>query len=291
MINFIVNTHSGKGKGKNTIKKLVDYCFDNNIEYSIHPTSAPTHATRIAKQLCETGFDTIVAVGGDGTFHEVLNGMDFEKAALGFIPSGTGNDYARAAKLSLDPIEALKDILKGDIINCDYFDVGTKRCLNVAGTGLDIDVLERVAGRTGKITYLLSLIYCLGHFKPYTVSITVGGETRTETCIMVAVCNGTCIGGNIKVSPISKLDDGKLDVIIMKMPEDGNLMKVLPKFTKGKHMDMPITTHIVCEEVSIDPIGRKINVDGELYSDVAFDCKIVKGGLKTFKSINFITNS
>lgn len=282
MLNIIANIKSGKGRGLKNVRKIVEYCLGKNVAYSLYLTNKPGHATELARSLTKNGGE-IVALGGDGTFHEVLNGIsDIQNTALGFIPSGRGNDFVRAAGCSLDPIKALEDILRGETKSIDYIDVNGTRCLNVAGTGLDIDVLERVAGKTNKISYLISLIYCLHHFKPYHVKVKVNGEEHVFYCIMAGVCNGIAIGGNIRLSPLSLIDDGKLDVIVMTMPENGRIMSVLPKFVKGKHMDLPITHHFVTDEVHIES-NRPVQLDGEIYRNLSLDCKIVKGGLKTYK--------
>lgn len=282
MLNIIANIKSGKGRGLKNVRKIVEYCLGKNIAYSLYLTNKPGHATELARSLTKNGGE-IVALGGDGTFHEVLNGIsDIQNTALGFIPSGRGNDFVRAAGCSLDPIKALEDILRRETKSIDYIDVNGTRCLNVAGTGLDIDVLERVAGKTNKISYLVSLIYCLHHFKPYHVKVKVNGEEHVFDCIMAGVCNGIAIGGNIRLSPLSLIDDGKLDVIVMTMPENGRIMSVLPKFVRGKHMDLPITHHFVTDEVHIES-NRPVQLDGEIYRNLSLDCKIVKGGLKTYK--------
>lgn len=284
MLNFIVNTHSGKGLSGKNIAKIAKYCYKNNIDYTVYITSAPGHATTLAQNLVDQKADIIVAVGGDGTFHEVLNGITtFENTRLGFIPSGRGNDFARGMGIPRDPIEALKVILRGVPKDADYIKVGDKRCLNIAGTGLDVDVLQRVADKHGKITYLSSLIYCVNHFDPYEISYTLNGETKEVKAIMLGVCNGNQFGGGLKLSPESKCDDGILDVLIMQMPADKKIMKVLFKFTRGKHLNLPITTHIKCESISIrTKINYPVELDGEIYDDLKFDCEIVKGGLKTF---------
>ena len=286
MINFIVNIKSGKGRGERTLKKLREYCSKNNIEYTAHITESVGHATRIAKVLNSEKVKTIVAVGGDGTFSEVLNGIDcFDTTALGFIPAGRGNDYARAARLKLKPLDALKDILRGEICCTDYIDVSGKRCLNVAGSGLDVAVLERVAGKSDKLSYLKSLWWCLNNYKPYNFNIKIddSDEVINHDCVMVGVCNGTAIGGGIKLSPKSKIDDGKLNLIIMLPPK--NLLNALLTFKKGKHMDKYYTKHYLCESVSVECTSehQAIQLDGEISKELKLCCRVVKGGIRTFK--------
>jgi YegS/Rv2252/BmrU family lipid kinase len=285
MINFIVNSNSGRGRGNKVLKKLCDYCYRHNVAFSAHRTARAGDAAAIAKKLSSDNAGTIAAVGGDGTFFEVLNGVkDPKNTAIGFIPAGRGNDYARTAGLSLNPVKALEQIISGKIVYKDYISVGNKRCLNVAGTGLDVAVLKRVDGRRGKLTYISSLIYCLKHFEPYKLNITVNGVTATHECIMAGVCNGGYIGGGINISPSSKTDDGKIDLVIMRVPKNGKLMNAMITFKMGRHLSKEYTTHIVCDEVSVigADIRYPIQIDGEIFDDEPLVCAVVGGGLKTF---------
>ncbi len=284
MLDFIVNVKSGGGLGEKNLNKLVAYMQKNDLDFAVHITQAPHHATELAASLCRDGAKTIVAVGGDGTFHETLIGMDFARSRLGFIPSGRGNDFTRGIGLPTEPINALKVILDGKEVRLDYIEVGQNlRCLNIAGTGLDIDVLQRVAGRQGKITYLKSLLYCVRHFEPYDIEVTIDGKTKLFSAVIVGICNGTQFGGGLKLSPLSKADDGKLDLIIIKMPKNNRILPALLKFLRGKHLALPITERIECENVLIHPLGgRSVQLDGEIYDGIDLDCSIVKGGLRTF---------
>ncbi len=282
MINIIANKTSGKGRGVKNIKKIVDYCNKNGVDYALYFTHRKGHATEITRELTKNG-GTIVALGGDGTFHEVLNGIvDFENTTLGFIPSGRGNDFARTLGAKLNPIEALEDILRGETTRIDYIEVDDKlRCLNVCGTGLDVEVLKAVEGKTNSITYIIGLLNCLRKFDPYKIKVTVNGEEHEYECIMIGACNGKAFGGNILVSPLSKIDDGVMDVIIITMPPDGKIFPIVPKFIKGKHMDWDITHHFPCTEFTIEA-DYPIELDGEIYPENKLNCKLIKGGLKTF---------
>ncbi len=282
MINIIANIRSGKGLGLKSLKKVTAYLADNALDYTLYVTNYKGHATEITQSVSANG-GTIIAMGGDGTFHEVLNGIvDVEHTKVGFIPAGRGNDFARSAGFSLNPIRALKTILKGHTRKIDYIQIGNKRCLNVSGTGLDVKVLEIADQSKNTLSYLNSLIYCLNHFKTYRAVISTDGkEQKTYDCIMIGVCNGIAFGGNMRISPLSKVDDGFLDVIVIEMPKDGKVMKLVPKFTKGKHLDLPVTTHIRCKTVKIQS-DAPIELDGEIYYDLPFDCKIVEKGLAVY---------
>ena len=280
MINIIANIRSGKGLGLKSLKKVTAYCADNSIDYTLYVTNYKGHATEIARDVTKNG-GTVIAMGGDGTFHDVLNGIaDIEHTVMGFIPAGRGNDFTRAAGFSLNPVKALKDILAGNTKKIDYIKVSDKRCLNVAGTGLDVKVLELAYSKSG-LSYLSSLVYWLNHMIPCNATVTCDDSQPFKVgCIMVGVCNGLAFGGNIRLSPVSKIDDGFL-VIVMQMPENCKVMKVLPKFVKGKHMDLPITTHIRCKKVRVES-DAKVELDGEIYDNLAFDCEVVENGLTIF---------
>ncbi len=282
MLHFIVNIKSGRGKALKSVRKITDYCALHAIEYSLHITRYHGHGSEIAKELSLIPDTIIVAIGGDGTFHEVINGIEnFDNVTVGFIPCGRGNDFARTAKFKKKPVEALKDILKGEITYYDYIQVGNKRCLNVAGTGMDVDVLLRVDGSTKKLTYLKSLITCLAKFKPYKITVTVNGETNSYNCIMVGVCNGRAIGGNMKICPFAEIDDGQLELVIVTVP-NGRIAPCIPKFLTGKHIGQYWTIHAPCDSVLIES-ESPVQLDGEIYKDLVLDCKIVKKGIKTFK--------
>ena len=283
MFHFIVNIKSGRGRALKSIRKITDYCALHAIEYALHITRYKGHGAEIARELsnAEKGAN-IIAIGGDGTFHEVINGIEnFDNVTVGFIPCGRGNDFARTAGFKKKPVEALKDILRGEITYFDYIQVGNKRCLNVAGTGMDVDVLLRVDGSSKKLTYLKSLLSCLIKFKPYKIKVTLNGEVKEYNCLMAGVCNGRAIGGNMKICPVAEIDDGLLDLVLITMPND-KIAPLIPKFLAGKHLKEYWTVHTKCESVLVE-CEKPVQLDGEIYEGLALDCKIVKKGIKTFK--------
>lgn len=290
MYRVIVNPGSGKGGGKKIGVYIAKTLKSKNLEFELFETEYKGHAKELAADFKD---GVIIAVGGDGTFHEVLNGMDIETCALGFIPCGRGNDFAETLGLSKKPETALNDILSGEKINIDYIALENGlRCLNVCGTGLDVAVVERVENKKdSKFTYLASLIACIMNFKPYELDIKSEGIEEHYSCIMAGVCNGKQFGGGIKLSPLSSLTDGKLDVITMVMPKSKRILGAIMNFAAGKHMKKPYTHHFACEEVSItSPYNYPLELDGEIYRDVPLICKVVKGGLTTFKPVAPVQN-
>lgn len=285
-MDIIANKNSGKGNGAKCLAAATAYLDERGIQYTVHETQCTGHGKALAQELCKAGADVIVALGGDGTFHEVLNGIDFDKARMGLIPAGRGNDFAIGTKAApLDPVKAIAGVVNGEPRSLDYIQVSDKRCLNVVGTGLDVEVLLKTAKSKNKLSYVASLFRCLLKFKPYPVEVVTNGETHNFDCIMVGVCNGTQIGGGIRLSPVSIADDGKLDIIVMEKPKHTPTVLVMPKFVKGKHMNKPYTHHMLCESVKVIT-PAPLQLDGEIYYDLPFDAHVVKGGVKTFAALD-----
>ncbi|MBQ2701864.1 MAG: diacylglycerol kinase family lipid kinase [Clostridia bacterium] len=287
MFHVIYNPVAGK---KTALKNLeiVERAFrERGIGYEVHKTCDVHDAETIARRLTESGETELIVLGGDGTLHEVLNGIqDPTVCSLGLIPSGTGNDFAEKAGISLDAEEAIRTILDGEAKPTDYLEVGGVRCMNVAGLGIDVDVLERCQrGKLrGKLKYVKSLIQSLFSYKGIKVTFEKGGETLTREVLIAATCNGTQFGGGIKICPAAEIDDGKIDVVLVDCI--GSVFKIVKAFMvlmKGGILEYPLTTYFRCEKVHFTTEKPcTVQLDGELYNHVDFDVEIKKG-LKFFR--------
>ena len=296
MYYIIANLLSGKSAGKKCLETAEKFLTQNNLPFKTEIIDGHGSGRALAQKACqeakaallEKGADgpeshTVIAIGGDGTFHEVLNGMDFTAARLGLVPAGRGNDYAVGAKISFDPKEAMQAIVHGKPASRDYIQVGDRRCLNVCGTGLDVEVLKLT--EENKNTYIFSLSKLLLNYKPYTVQIERDGWTQEYKCVMAAFCNGTQFGGGIKLCPPAKNDDGKMDLMIVKPPK-GPVLMAMPAFVAGQHIGKPWAEHVVCDKAKITVTNAAaIEIDGEIYQDNVLDAQIVPGGFKTFEPL------
>ncbi len=289
MFNIIVNLSSGNNKGRNALRTVETILIGKQIPYEIHSTLYKGHATEIAKELSRKPDTKLIVLGGDGTYNEVLSGIEnFENVTLGFIPCGTGNDFVKAAGIPLDVKKAMEIILKGNVTYTDFIQIGDRRALNCAGAGMDVDVLERYAEMKyfhGKVKYYLSLIDVLLHLKFHKMKVTFDGKTHDKSVFMIAVANGTCIGGGMKISPESVVDDGKLNLIIVNEIKRSKVFGLLVKFLKGgKHIYESCTESFLVDEVKIEMLDQgKTQLDGEVHALKVLDCKIVTKTLKTYR--------
>ena len=287
MLHFIINPKANKGKTQKKVKVIEKLLNEKGINYVFHYTTAKGAATELANEFSSEENSVIIAVGGDGTINEVLNGINTDKAKFGIIPCGSGNDFVASAGIPLDPEKALDIILNGTAKPTDYMLCGGIRGLNIIGTGIDVDILKRCRKSKilrGKIQYVISLIVSLIKFKFYKFFIEKNGETNEKEGLIVAVGNGRQFGGGIKMCPEAKIDDGELDFVVAGKLKKSRIPGAFVKLMKGKILEQDFTSFERRENVKITfdkPVT--IQIDGELYDDIDFDVSIVKNGINIFR--------
>ena len=199
MINIILNPRSGEGKKKKLFARALARFEERKQEVRVFETEKAGQAALLAHDLSQEGGDLVV-IGGDGTLHEVINGFsDFENCALGLIPTGTGNDFAAAAGIPLEPEKAVDLILDTQPQFTEFmqFPQGV-RGINVAGTGIDVEILKRCRASKvlrGRFQYIISLIISLCKFRNYKMKVRVNGKESTYNALIACVGNGYRIGG------------------------------------------------------------------------------------------------
>ena len=287
MIDLIINPHASRGKAAKKAAKVIKILEEKNVEFVAHYTTRPKEATEIAKKLSDEGATDIIALGGDGTVNEVLNGMNPETVRLGIIPTGTGNDFVAAAKIPTDVKKALDIILNGEAKNTDYMVCGGIRGINAIGTGIDVDVLKRYAKAKvfkGKIAYIFALISALIHFRFYKFKVIKGDEKEDKTALIACVGNGFRIGGGIKMCPKAVIDDGLLDFVVVNELKKSRIPLAFVKLMKGKILEQDFTVMERVDRVKIEfEQPSTVQIDGELYENLDFDLSLVKGGVKVYR--------
>lgn len=287
MYHIIINPVGGKGesqKALQTVKKLLDA---KKVPYIVHETQYAHHATEIARELSHEADTKIIAMGGDGSFHEVLCGIEnFENVTLGLIACGSGNDFIKKSGHPKDVEKALDVILKGNVGYVDYMDLGTTRCLNVAGGGMDVDVLVKYASvkkLKGSAAYNYALIYTLLHTRFHKLRLIVDGKTMDKSVFMIGIGNGGFIGGGLPICPHAEVSDGKLDVVIVNEMKKRRIPSMLLKFLKGKHVEDKTVEEFRTDRVIIEALDdSRFELDGEIIEDRYLDIKVVPNKLKMF---------
>lgn len=288
MLEFVVNGKAGYGRSfQKTQKKISNILTEKGIEYRFHFTRYEKHATEITKKLCKEGATQIIAIGGDGTVNEVLNGLDVEKTALGIIPHGSGNDFVDSVNIPSKVEDALNVILNGKAKETDFLVCDGIRGLNIIGTGIDVEILERCESYKifkGKLKYFFSLIISLIKFKFYDFILHKKENDQERSAMIICCCNGKKFGGGIPVCPVAIADDGQMETLVVSKMNKAKMIGYLIKLMQGKILEQTF-----CERLTEDQIQATfknpitIEIDGELYKNIKFDVHIEKAKLKLYR--------
>jgi len=251
---FIVNPVAGKGKGLNILSKIKDKF--KGEDYAIWFTEWAGHGEELARKAGEEGFTHIVAVGGDGTAFEVLNGIKDNNVVLGIIPTGTGNDFARMISLPKDTERVLDVIHKGRTKAIDIGKINDKYFLNVASVGIDAEIVkateETKRYASGTAAYILGVFKTLFKFKGKKIKLSIDGKEFHREVELVAVGNGGFYGGGMNIIPFAKVDDGIFHICLVKKINKLKMAFLFPLVFKGNHVK--ITKYVEFFE------GKEINI-------------------------------
>ncbi len=265
MIRFIINPSAGKHKNLKLLEKDIKKLFP---ESEIIYTKYAGHAKELALEASQKNYGTVIAVGGDGTINEVTQGLVNSKTALGIIPCGSGNGFARLINMPLkDSLKCLEIIKQNHTKKIDVGQVNKEYFLNVAGFGLDAIVAHKFAKskRRGKLPYFQIGAKEFFNFKAekYTLTFTDGTQkTLAPLCLVFA--NGTQYGSNFFIAPNARLDDGLLDMVVVKPTNIFKMLLGLPNFLKDGLSPVKLTETKKIKDVKI--IGKApfyYHIDGE----------------------------
>jgi YegS/Rv2252/BmrU family lipid kinase len=289
---LIANPVAGNGRTGRIVPRVIELLRQRDVTFDLEFTAAPRHATEIAARSCGD-FDAIIAVGGDGTVHEVAGGMLRCDKPLGIIPAGSGNDLIKSLHIPNSVDAAIKVILTGRTRVIDVGTINGSCFVNVVGIGFDAAVnrLSHDIGFPfgGLLRYLLALVGTLGTYDPISLRVAIGGETREQNVFLLTVGNGTTCGGGFRLTPHARLDDGLLDVTLVRPIRILPLLWHFPKVFGGtidrakRYATMMKTTRIKIESGTPVPV----HVDGEIYrgDTMTLEIKIVPKALTVMAHI------
>lgn len=290
MLHIIYNPIAGKGRSARFREAVENRLAETNAEYAFHETRGRRDAVKIARALTRGASDyvDIVAMGGDGTLHEVLNGIDDPgRVRLGIIPCGSGNDFAAAAGIPQTAEGALDVLLSGEAKYTDYMECSGVRGINAIGTGIDVDILRRynrMKVLKGAAAYLASLVMSVLTYKPPCFSELSGGESVPHNAFIACAGNGRRIGGGIPICPEAVIDDGMLDLVIIDNIRRAAIPRAFVKLLKGRILSLPETNFKRQDQVTIRSDGpMPIQIDGEIYETLPFDVHLVTNKLRIYR--------
>ena len=249
-------------------KDISAYLEGQGIEVTWHVTESPGHAEHIVSRLPDETL--IVAVGGDGTVHEVAAACVDTRRVMGILPAGSGNDYVKALGIGTNLGQALEVIARGTVRVVDAGEVNGVRFNNGLGIGFDAEVAAGVADAPAYLGgfggYLWSLGRLLWGFECHKARLKLGSgvETTAET-ILVAAALGTTYGARFKLAPVSSLDDGAFDVVWSEEVSRTEILRLIPAVLRGTHLTHPKIHFARTAEIEVLlETPTPAHVDGEM---------------------------
>jgi diacylglycerol kinase (ATP) len=263
---FIINPKSGVERQKE-IKQGIDAYLDKEaFSYEILNTEFIRHGTTLAREAAKNGAYAVVAVGGDGSVNDVVQGLLGTNTLLAIIPKGSGNGMARTMGIPLDTNEAIKVINKGNTASMDVGYANGYPFISNAGVAFDALISRKFAKSEKRGFWMYSWLVTkyMWLYKSWDWQITIDGKLLTKRAFMVNVANGQQFGYNFKIAPMANFTDGVLDLIIIRrFPKIlGGLIAM--RAMKGNIVDSPYVEHFTGKEITIShPSLRLMQADGD----------------------------
>ena len=288
-----VNPHGGTKKGPQILKKVKPIFEASGTDLFIIETTFAGHAKELANQLDLTKYDGFIGIGGDGTLHEIINGMlscpDGNKIPIGIIPGGSGNSYMHDLNLT-DPLKAAKAIIQG---NTKFLDTArvevnhvVKYANNMIGWGLVTDVGKKAEHYrwmgTNRYT-ILSVMEVFRH-KSRSAALIMDNKKIEDEFTFIIACNSMHVGKGMKMAPKARLDDGLIDLIVIRADVSRTrLLQVLPKLFDGSHINEPEVEYYQTSKFSLIPeMDEILNIDGEIMGSTPIKVEMIPKAFEMF---------
>jgi diacylglycerol kinase (ATP) len=282
-IAFLTNPTAGKGRGARARDVAVPRLREAGLVVRSLAGSDADEALELARQSVADGIDALVVCGGDGLVHLAAQALAGTGMPLGIIPAGTGNDAARYFDLPRkNPAAAADRIIAGQTRKIDLASCGDKFFVTVLAAGFDAIVNERANAMTwpkGQMRYNLATLAELRTLKPLDYTLELDGVVTSVDAVLVAVGNGSSFGGGLRITEGAVLDDGLLDVVVIRPLSRFQLLRAYPKLFKGTHTSLPQYEHHRVRSVTVDTPGIVTYADGERFGPLPLTVESAPGAL------------
>jgi diacylglycerol kinase (ATP) len=284
---LVVNTRSRTGENAydEARERLTDLGVPLDATY---PVQDPARLAEVVKDVLAEGCDLLVLGGGDGTMSSVVDYLADRDVALGLLPLGTANDFARTLEVPSDLAGACDTIAHGKRVDIDLGLAGGNYYVNVASAGLSVGVTRmlssRLKKRAGALAYPVAALKAFARHQPFSARLTFPDDDRPpmelDRLLQIAVGNGRFYGGGNVVAPDAGIDDHTLDVYAIEMTRHRSLLGTARYFKSGDFVRADHVTHLTTRSVRLetDPVQR-INIDGEVVARTPEDFTIARNAL------------
>jgi diacylglycerol kinase (ATP) len=289
----VANPVAGRGKGERLLPKVREFLTDLCVDHEVEVSTGPDDPEEMAREAAERGARMIVALGGDGLVGMVANGLVGSETAMGVVPAGAGNDFARSLginhrrPLSVAPSFARASYRRVDAVRVTTA-VGERVFVNVAGAGFDSEVNETANAMRSKLSgtsrYVVALARTLKRFDPAEFDVEVDGRQHRYPAMLIALGNGRSYGGGMKVCPNASLDDGMLDICVVGAMSKARFLRAFPGVFRGTHVRNPRVTMDRGSEVRIHSSTEAVvYADGERVGPLPATFRVLPAALEVLQ--------
>ena len=290
---LFLNPVAGRGRAKRRLPRILELLQQNGISVEVHQSTTTGDLERRVREAVTGGATQLVVAGGDGSIHEAVNGIMAAGggAALGIVPVGTGNDFAKAAGIPLD-WESAATLLARRIADgasprsIDLGRMNDRWFANGAGIGLDAKVTKIARSYRwpiGDLVYLVAIFHTMldGIATP-EIRIEAGEFRWNGPLTLANVSNGPWVGGMFHIAPMANNDDGTLELLVAAPVTRGRIVQLLPKLMRGTHLAEPEIEHASVRRVRVSAsTDVPSHLDGEVQSmQSEFEIEVLPGALR-----------
>ena len=287
-----INPSGGGKKGLKVLEKVQPIFKASDIELDIRETEYSGHMGEMINVMDPSRYDGFCLIGGDGSLHEVINGLltreDGAKSPIGCIPAGTGNSFMHDLEC-LDPVKAAEKIVAGETRPIDAAKVimgnEVSYAFNIVGWGMvtDINISAEKVRWLGNNRYTITTLFHVLNLHLRSAKIVIEGKEDEDEFIFIVGCNTQYTGKGMRLAPHAVLDDGLIDLIVVREASRLKLLKLFPKVFDGSHVSDPIVEYHQVKKYSLFPRENDIlNVDGELKGTTPFEVEVVPKAFRVF---------
>lgn len=267
---LIYNPTSGREEIRRKLPDILQRLEQGGIETSTHMTIGEGDAALAAAESVDRGFDIVIAAGGDGTLYEVINGLSpkAKRPKLGILPLGTTNDFARALGVPKNWEYACDLITQKFTRSFDIGVANNRYFINIAGGGslteLTYEVPSRLKTMIGQLAYYMKGLEKLPRLRPIELHVESAEYSGADEFMLFLVANSNSVAGFERLAPDARLDDGKLDVFMLRKCNLADFLRVASAALRGEHLSDPNLIHFQTSEMSVtSPDYVQLNLDGE----------------------------
>lgn len=277
---LLANLISGKKKANTILEKVKARLLKEGLKVEILYTSIENNFIKIARAKLDNSYTDMVAIGGDGTMNLSANILHQKNIVLNIIPSGTGNDFVKNINLGKTLQEQIDTIISGKIMEIDAGICNNQLFLNGLGVGFDgqivYDNLNKKSILKGHAKYYAQVLRILATFKPQNIKYSIDGKDYQDDILLLAISNGTTFGGGFKLTPNAVINNGWLDICVIRQLAPLRRFWEVLKLSKGTHEVLKKVTFLRGKKITIkENLNVKAHLDGEYFGTPPYEIEVL----------------